>query len=266
VRVEPNSNGTALADRPRLFLLYHEVRSGGSEYSYVIDKEIFARHIDLFAHLRTSNPSALLPEVTFDDGHISNLEIAAPILESKNLIAHFFITAGWTGKRPGYMGWPELRSLQQAGQTIGAHGWSHALLTHCDDAQLQDELARSRHALEDGLGCSITTMSLPGGRYNRRVLAACEQAGYTRVFTSEPRPEQIPLRTTVGRLNILGDAQPDWIAKLLDPRNPALSRLQRQDRIKQMVKSLLGDRLYAKLWALRNRQETEPEDTWSAAE
>jgi Polysaccharide deacetylase len=266
VRVESNSKEPAPLAPPRLFLLYHEVRSGGSEYSYVVDKEMFARHVDLYAQLSAANSPALLPELTFDDGHLSNVEIAAPILQSRSLIANFFITTGWTGKRPGYMGWPELRALERAGQSIGAHGWSHALLTHCDDRQLQEELHKSRRALEDALGCSVTTMSLPGGRYNRRVLAACSQAGYTQVFTSEPRPEKMPLGTTVGRLNIRGDMQPEWIAKLFEPNGDVLSGLQRQDRIKHIAKSLLGDRLYAKLWALRNRQEAEPEDTWSAAE
>ena len=32
-------------------------------------------------------------------------------------------------------------------------------------------------------------MSLPGGRYNRHVLTACQQAGYTQIFTSIPRAE-----------------------------------------------------------------------------
>ena len=35
-------------------------------------------------------------------------------------------------------------------------------------------------------------MSLPGGRYNRHVLTACQQAGYTQIFTSIPRAEPNP--------------------------------------------------------------------------
>jgi len=38
------------------------------------------------------------------------------------------------------MGWQELRALHQAGQLIGAHGWSHALLTHCSASGLHREL------------------------------------------------------------------------------------------------------------------------------
>jgi peptidoglycan/xylan/chitin deacetylase (PgdA/CDA1 family) len=250
---------------PRLHLLYHEVRLGGSRYSYVIDTEMFERHLDLYAGLRDAACPSLWPELTFDDGHISNVEVAAPILQSRNLTAQFFITVGWTGKKPGYMGWSELRSLHEAGHTIGAHGWTHALLTHCNDEGLQTELRYSRLVLEDQLGTSITTMSLPGGRYNRRVLAACEDVGYTHVYTSVPRAEDMPLGTTVGRLNIHGDMQPEWIAKLFEPQSRVLSNLQRSYRMKEGAKALLGDDVYEKLWALLNRKEPDGDDSRDSA-
>lgn len=249
----------------RLHLLYHEIRSSETAYSYVTSADMFGRHVDLYARLRNSG-TGLFPELTFDDGHISNLEIAAPMLAARGLTARFFITVGWTGTRPGYMGWPQLRSLQASGQAIGAHGWSHTLLTHCDDRQLRTELTDSRRALEDNLGTSITTMSLPGGRANSRVLAACEAAGYSQVFTSVPKAETLPLGKTIGRFNIQGDMQPEWIAKLLQPESGVLSSLERQDQIKQMLKSLLGDKLYAKLWALRNRHEPEADGHWESSQ
>jgi len=225
---------------------------------------MFQSHVDLYSRLRQSDnpslfPEITFPELTFDDGHISNLELAAPILHSRNLTATFFITVGWTGSKPGFMGWPDLQSLNRAGHTIGAHGWTHTLLTHCSDLQLQTELGRARLTLEDKLGAAITSMSLPGGRSNRRVLAACQAAGYTHVYTSIPKSEPLPLPTTIGRLNILGDMQPGWIASLFEPNSPLLSSLGRKYRIKAAAQSLLGDRLYAKIWALANRHESEPE-------
>ena len=96
------------AGRPQqsLFLLYHELRDG-SEYSYVCETTIFERHIDFIVRLRKAENNYLRPEVTFDDGHISNYEFALPILQSWELVARFFITVGWTGKKPGFMGWRE---------------------------------------------------------------------------------------------------------------------------------------------------------------
>jgi hypothetical protein len=148
-----------------------------------------------------------------------------------------------------------VRKLHEAGQSIGAHGWTHTLLTHCNEKELQIELGNARLTLEDKLGTSVTTMSLPGGRYNRRVLAACEESGYTQVFTSEPRAESMPLGATVGRLNIRGDMQTAWISNLFQSDSGVLAGLGRQYRIKATAKTLLGDGLYEKLWAILNRKE-----------
>jgi hypothetical protein len=241
----------------RLYLLYHELRPSRSSYSYVVETGEFEKHVDLFIKLRNTDGAGLWPEVTFDDGHISNFEFALPVLQSRAIKARFFITVGWTGRRPGYMGWQELRELHQAGQLIGAHGWSHALLTHCNASDLHRELADARLTLEDKLGSSITTMSLPGGRYNRRILTACQEAGYTQIFTSIPRAEPDPTGPTIGRLNIRGDMSLEWITKLLQPGSNLLSGLERQYQMKAAAKSLLGDRLYEKVWALLNRKESD---------
>jgi hypothetical protein len=69
----------------------------------------------------------------------------------------------------------------------------------------------------------------------------------------------MPLGPTVGRLNIRGDAQLEWIEKLLDPSSGVLTGLQRKDKIKTAAKRLFGDRLYARLWALSNRQQSDRE-------
>ncbi len=250
----------------KLYLLYHELRPNSSKYSYAIETKVFEQHMDLFVQIRGTADLGLYPEITFDDGHISNFEFALPILQSRGLKAHFFITAGWTGKRVGYMGWPELRTLHQGGQLIGAHGWTHTLLTHCNVNELQTELGNARLTLEDKLGTSITTMSLPGGRYNRRVITACQEAGYTEIYTSIPRAETAPLGPMIGRLNIRGNMHLEFIAKVLRPDSNVLSSLERQYQIKAAAKTLLGDRLYEKLWTLLNRKEHDTDGGWATAE
>lgn len=243
--------------RPRLHLLYHELRSGSSDYLYIIETKQFDEHVKLYAQMQDVECDSLYPEITFDDGHFSDFEYALPILQARGIYARFFITVGWTGTKAGYMGWSELRELHRSGQLIGAHGWSHTLLTHCTPRELERELVGAKETLEDKLGTSITTMSLPGGRANQRVLAACREAGYVHVYTSEPRSELVPLGFQVGRLNILRDMSLEWIDSVLQPRNRALSSLHRQYRLKLSAKLLLGDSLYEKLWSLINRKEAD---------
>jgi peptidoglycan/xylan/chitin deacetylase (PgdA/CDA1 family) len=241
-----------------LYLLYHELGDEQCDYSYAVASSAFADQLDLFARLQKG--TGLRPELTFDDGHRSNYEVALPLLCARDMKAHFFITAGWTGVRSRYMGWSELRALRDAGQRIGAHGWSHALLTHCNAAQLHEELCSARSLLQDKLGADVTTISLPGGRFNRRVLAACRDAGYTQVYTSVPRAEVFPLGATVGRLNVRRDMELAWIAKLLAPGSGVLQWLRFESKLKDVAKMVLRDDLYASLWARVNRKGRETDD------
>jgi peptidoglycan/xylan/chitin deacetylase (PgdA/CDA1 family) len=247
------------ASSNRLFFLYHELRCEPSNYSYVIERTAFEQHADLFLHAQTLGDSTLWPEITFDDGHVSNYEIALPALAARSLTATFFLTVGWIANRPGYMAWSQVRALETAGQQIGAHGWSHTLLTHCDDATLRTELETPRLTLEDKLGIPITSMSLPGGRYDPRVLAACKAAGYTHVFTSVPHAEPPALPFLIGRLNLRSNTSLDTLSQILDSRSGTLASLERQGKWKAALKKTLGDRIYAKLWATMNRQEPDTE-------
>lgn len=242
-----------------LHFLYHELRPAKSRYSYVTPCAEFNAHCELFARLRgRAAEDVLSPEVTFDDGNMSDVTFAAPILDQHSLSATFFITAGWTEQRPGFMAWSQLRELHKAGHRIGAHGMTHKLLTGCAPSELKGELQDAKKRLEDGLGTAVNTMSLPGGRANRRVLKACAEAGYRQIFTSVPRAENMQdTPTTVGRLNLLGGTSVEWLERVLEPKSGALRKLERISRLKDTAKQVLGDRLYARLWAIGNRQEPE---------
>ncbi len=256
--VLPPSSSVSPSAPSNLFLLYHELRPTPSAYSYVTSTSTFTEHAALFRSPRP--PGTLLPQITFDDGHLSNLTEALPVLQAHELSAHFFITAGWTGKRPGFMNAAHLRELLHAGQRIGAHGFTHKLLTHCSTAELDQELRVARLTLEDTLAAAVTAMSLPGGRFSKAVLEACWAAGYTQVFTSMPKAEPTPSAPAIGRLNLHGTATASWLARLLDPATGTLNRLERADRLKTTAKLLLGDTLYRRLWSLVNREEPENPD------
>ncbi len=236
-----------------LYFLYHELTRAKDAYGYSLPQDEFARHLELFASLRNSAGARLRPKVTFDDGHGSNHELALPVLTRFGVSAHFFLTAGWIATRSGYMDWAQVRSLAEQGHRIGAHGWSHKLLTRCSGAELQTELGAARRLLEDKLGAAVTTMSLPGGRSNGRVLEACAHAGYTQVFTSMPRAETDDGGALMGRLNLRGDVTIAWLEQILRPESGRLRRVERQHRIKATAQRALGDQAYARLWALLNR-------------
>lgn len=248
----------------RLFFLYHELRAEPSQYSYVVSPAEFEAHCRFCRQVSELRSEGLLcPEVSFDDGNLSDHRYALPLLQASGLKAHFFITAGWTGSRAGFMTASELRALHGSGMTVGAHGWTHKLLTACTQAELHTELAVAKKHLEDILGSPISAMSLPGGRANGRVLRACWDAGYTSVFTSEPRASDATTearRAVIGRLNLRSGTTTTRLEQILRPESGTLARLQRSHRAKEIAKNVLGDKLYAAAWALANRQEPDPAD------
>jgi peptidoglycan/xylan/chitin deacetylase (PgdA/CDA1 family) len=232
----------------RLFFLYHALSETPNDYSYTLTTGQFRAHAALWAEIRAGGSPCFWPELTFDDGHISNLKLALPILRAYDLTAQFFITAGWTGRKRGYLGWSDVRILLDCGQQIGAHGWSHAFLTECNHDELKQELLASRLMLEDKLGIEIRTMACPGGRYNRRVVAACKEAGYNRVFTSVPEAEQQFSSFLAGRVNARSEMTAEQLRALVTPGGKALRTLKRQYFAKEITKKLLTNRIYDRLW------------------
>jgi len=234
---------------PCLHLLYHELRLERSSYTYALAAAAFELHADwVAAKDKEENPDVSVA-LTFDDGHASDVEFALPILKARGLRGRFFITAGWIGCKPGYMHWSDVRALCDAGHMIGAHGWSHALLNNCSAKELDVELQQAKAVIEDKTGIAVTSMSLPGGRSNKRVKAACREAGYVRVYTSEPRVQIDAAEFAVGRVNINSHVTVDWLNRLVQPGNRELKQLQTRHRIKEAAKATLGDRIYDKLWS-----------------
>lgn len=225
-------------------LTYHEVGAEPSGYIYSVSAAQLLEHVRLLMA-----DGALF---TFDDGHQSHLYQAAPVLEKHGARGIFFVTAGWTESRPGYLSWPELRELTARGHRIQAHGWSHKFLTNCTDAQLSEELERAKKTLEDRLGCPVDSISAPGGRWNGRVVRACEAAGYARLYVSVPWDP----RRQVGRIQVLGRIM---VRRTMDAA--ALQRLLHPGRLdrgivkltqaaKNGLQLVLGDRIYKLAWNL----------------
>ncbi len=118
--------------------------------------------------------------ITFDDGYLDNLEVAAPILCELGLPFTVFVTSEFVRSgKAGFLSQADLRVLAALpGAQIGAHGANHVALTHCDDHTLRNELVTSRSYLEDVLGREVRTLAYPYGAVDRRVRDAAVAAGY----------------------------------------------------------------------------------------
>lgn len=59
-----------------------------------------------------------------------------------------------------------------------SHTCFHPILPQCDDSTAHEEIAGSRHRLEDAFGLSVNALSYPNGDYSARDIRLAKEAGY----------------------------------------------------------------------------------------
>lgn len=229
-------------------LAYHEVMPE-SDYAYCVTSGLFAQHLALFDSVAEHAGPKLPLQITFDDGERSQYLNAAPLLAEHGISATFFVTPGLIGTAAKFLGWDELKALQNAGHSIQSHGWSHKFLTFCSDAELAHELRASRQSLEDKLGTVVEEISVPGGRWNRRVIKTCAEAGYRRVYVSDPWvAEPMFGIQVIGRFMVRRTTTATELLKVIQQDGYALGKMRIRSQIKQAIVGLVGDGLYHRLW------------------
>jgi peptidoglycan/xylan/chitin deacetylase (PgdA/CDA1 family) len=229
-------------------LAYHEVMPE-SDYSYCVTSSAFAEHLEFLDSIAKSAGPQLPVQITFDDGERSQYLNAAPLLAEHGLSATYFVTPGLIGTAAKFLGWDELQELQNAGHSIQSHGWSHQFLTFCSDVELVHELLASRQLLEDKLGALVEEISVPGGRWNWRVIKACADAGYRRVYVSDPWvAEHMFGIQVIGRFMVRRSTTAAELHKMIQQDRYALGKMRIRSQIKQAIVGLVGDGFYHRLW------------------
>jgi len=142
---------------------------------------------------RSSNNSIVL---TFDDGFISDYEMALPLLEKYNIKATFYITAKNIGKS-GYCDKTQLSELCSAGMEIGSHGLTHRYLTLMPDDESRNEIKESKDIIEQTIGKAVNSYAAVGGHFREWMVDYALQSGYKSFAT------MIPGRTENSSSNIL---------------------------------------------------------------
>lgn len=188
-------------------LMYHGLHAderahGRYDPVYSVHPDVFARQLDWLLENgyravsiggRTADDGVAAGRrpvaITFDDGDVSNVEVALPLLRERGMTAEFFITSDFVDT-PGMLGAADVRVLAKAGMGIGAHGRSHRFLEDLDADTLDAELRDSRMRLSIITGQRVDTLALPGGRGGERERRAALANGYRRLFGSVPGPNR----------------------------------------------------------------------------
>ncbi len=247
-----------------LALLYHDVVDGDDDASgfrgggasrYKLGRDEFRSHLDAVGAAAQVAPS-ILPQsytsrpnshkhpliLTFDDGGLSAATVIADELERRGWHGHFFITVDYIGT-PGFVDRGQIRDLARRGHRIGSHSCSHPTrMANCSRIQLLDEWRRSRAVLSEILGEPVTSASVPGGYYARRVAEAASEEGYTHLFNSEPttRVSSVQNCHVLGRYTIYRGMAPEQAAAIAAGSSVSLFKQSAAWKGKKILKTLGG--------------------------
>lgn len=178
-------------------LVYHSVAQQhagqtGEQRELDVDSSAFRQQMDLLARGHHTVVSfadlvdalvgrAELPAgavvITFDDGWKDQFTQAFPILKEHGYTATFFVYTDAISNGPAFMTWDDLRTLQQAGMTIGSHSRTHPMLT-VRGVALTEEIDGSRQDIMRHLGTEPEFFAYPYGDWNRHIADVVQTAGY----------------------------------------------------------------------------------------
>ena len=132
--------------------------------------------------------------ITFDDGFVSNLTEAIPLMKKVGVQAINYLvadrlgqTSDWEAREGGVadplMDEAQVREWLAAGHQIGAHTCTHPRLSQLSEPQAKEEISASRKKLEDQFGVPIEHFAYPYGDYSERTVELVRQAGFETAVT-----------------------------------------------------------------------------------
>jgi peptidoglycan/xylan/chitin deacetylase (PgdA/CDA1 family) len=114
--------------------------------------------------------------LTFDDATEDHFDVALE-LNRREMKGIFFVPPARLGS-PSFLGAAQLRSIDEQGHVVGAHGLNHVPLPDLSADDLLREVKDSKRTLEDLLGHSVDLFAPPGGVYVPNLPAKLSEHGY----------------------------------------------------------------------------------------
>lgn len=194
--------------------------------------------------------------LTFDDAFLDFHTDVLPVLARHRLAATLYAPTAYIGQTSRWlaregeadrrvMPWSALLEAATAGVEVGSHSHTHPQLDLIPGSRLTEEIAGSRHRLEDHLQVRVDSFAYPFGYHNAAVRSAVVSAGYrsacaVRDLASWPKDDVLALsRWTVphgldarGLLDLL-QVRTGTAAELRSDARAVVSRLLRRTRFKR---------------------------------
>jgi peptidoglycan/xylan/chitin deacetylase (PgdA/CDA1 family) len=216
----PRTDAAAIARRADVpVLCYHQIRrptaaDSAQDRAYIVSPRVFAQQMkaldragyttvtgdELADHVLRGMPLPRKPVLlTFDDASDDHYDVALPILERHGFKATFFVMTVVLGK-PGWLTRRQVRALDRAGMTIGAHTGDHQPVPEYGGEDWAKQLGEPKLELTKLVGHPIRLFAYPFGVWDRKAFANLERVGFEAAFQLADRIDRRAPQWTIRRI------------------------------------------------------------------
>ena len=139
---------------------------------------------ELHAYLVSGTP---LPDkpilITFDDGYRDNYTYAYPVLKQYDMKAAIFLVSDYMDRFDKYLTWQQVYEMSENNIYMGSHTLSHYELPPLSVAEIEQQVAGGKLAVEWKTFKFCEFIAYPCGYYNDQVLSEIKKTGYKGGFT-----------------------------------------------------------------------------------
>lgn len=236
----------------QIVLMYHDIyRDSPTEsgfqnptaIKYKVSAHKFEQQVaSIDEYLRNNKLPVDAIDFTFDDGGVSSLTLAAPILERYGFRGKFYISTGYIGSK-GFLDAEQIKELKGRGHEVGSHSHSHPeRMNAMSQKNINDEWKFSQMVLAEILGHSPTYASIPNGYSSKSVLNGITASGIKVIDTSATTTKQSQFKNASirGRYAITDDMSVDMVMQIIESPSFRLRKAFRWHLL-SIAKALLGN-------------------------
>ena len=142
------------------------------ELKYLSDNGYTTLFSDEYEKAYSTHKAVIL---TFDDGYEDNYLELFPMLKKYNMKATIFVVAAYVG-REDYLKEDQIKEMVRSGLvSIQSHTQNHIDLSSVDTETINREFRESCATLAKITGKNVTTLSYPGGYFDKEVIQEAER-------------------------------------------------------------------------------------------
>ena len=205
-------------------LCYHQIRDptpadSATDRQYIVSPRAFAAQmralddagytpVNGYAFVAHATTGYKLPHrpvlITLDDGSEGQYTRALPVLHEHHFTATFFPMTVVLGK-PGWLTRGQVRALDRAKMTIGAHTWDHSAVPDYKGDDWKVQLEQPKAELEKLLGHPVRLFAYPFGLWSAAAFPHLKNAGYLAAFQLADKLDRAAPQWTQRRIIV-----PEW--------------------------------------------------------